>query len=198
MVTHGTLPGPRHTPRPARPGAAALACCSMRAEWQPACPGTGASGGGRASSQAAAASHACTTRKRNVQPGTRTRRVHAGASNPRRLCAACPCGLGVVCCGTAAVVSLRRAWSALPSAKYLRTCKRLEGRRPHHSQAEAKMAVARLTKLREILQSRSLAAFVCPTDDAHLVSIAASSYHWVFLGPNRGIQRPRARASPAH
>lgn len=64
--------------------------------------------------------------------------------------------------------------------------------------AEAKMAVARLTKLREILQSRSLAAFVCPTDDAHLVSIAASSYHWVFLGPNRGIQRPRTRASPAH
>ncbi|KAA0177377.1 hypothetical protein FNF27_01155 [Cafeteria roenbergensis] len=35
------------------------------------------------------------------------------------------------------------------------------------------MAVARLTKLREILQSRSLAAFVCPTDDAHLSEYVA-------------------------
>lgn len=32
------------------------------------------------------------------------------------------------------------------------------------------MAVARITRLRELLKAEKLAAFVCPTDDAHLVS----------------------------
>jgi len=31
------------------------------------------------------------------------------------------------------------------------------------------MAAARLSKLRDLLRARSLTAFVCPTDDAHLV-----------------------------